>query len=60
MLHVGDAQWSSSWVLGRQVRDPRFKLRPGQKFWSRFLFHVQLRTPTVPLGPQWHRNRKED
>ena len=34
------AQWSSCCLLGFLVRDPRFKPRPGQTFWSRFLFHV--------------------
>ena len=31
-----------------QVRGPKFKPRPGQKFGLRFLLHVH---PTPPLGP---------
>src|SRR6218665_354521 len=50
--------WSSDCVLDCQVRGPRFKLRPGQKFGSKFLFHwhpysacwtaSQLIPPRVP------------
>ena len=39
-MYTGYARWSSGCVLYCQVRCPRFKSRPGQKFGSRFLLHA--------------------
>ena len=55
-LHRG-AQWSSGCVMDCQVRGPRFKPRPGQKFGSGFLLHAH-HLGAVLVDNIWHVRRR--
>src|SRR6218665_11175 len=51
------AQWSSGCVMDCQVRGPRFKPRPGQKFGSGFLLHAH-HLGAVLVDNIWHVRRR--